>query len=228
MKRCNECGWSNNPMDATKCVKCGAELDDSSEERISFQGVENKEVSNDSKKTVIGRVSDEKPLDSNNPTLKKENLIDGDCPSCGYTLRPGALTCPNCGEAVNKVEKDNIKDIIMDKPKDKKKTMMFGDAEFNQVITESYSMSLTETSGKKVEFNIDGTDKNIGRKDIDENNMSISSSHATFSVNKGKLNIEDTSSNNMTFVKAKGKTEVNDGDVIILGNQMFKVKFEKK
>ena len=216
MKRCYECGWSNNPMDATKCVKCGAELDDSSVERISFQGVEKKEVSNNSKKTVIGIVSEENALDFNNPTLKKENLIDGDCPSCGYTLRPGSLTCPNCGEDVNKIHK-NIK-----------KTMMFGDAEFNQVITESYSMSLIDTSGRKVEFDLDHTEKNIGRKDIDDNNMSISSSHANFSVNNGKLNLEDTSSNNMTFVQVKAKTEVNDGDIIILGNQMFKVKLEKK
>ncbi len=217
MKRCNECGWSNNPTDEANCKKCGAPLDESSDERISFQGVETRDENADSKKTVIGRKSDKKALDENNPTLKKEDLQEGICQSCKYPLRGGSLICPNCGASVNKK-----KDI------NSKKTLMFGDSGFNQINPEAYYLSLSDQNGNKFEFELNDQVKKIGRNELDENNKSISSSHAQFSVVNGKLKLEDVSSNSMTFTQVKDKTELNDEDIIILGNQTYKLNFKSK
>ena len=210
MKRCNECGWSNNSTSSSKCEKCGASLDGSSKNEISET---NTEPNFDSKKTVIGRKSDEKALDEHNPTLKNENLQEGICKSCQYPLRPGALVCPNCGTAVNS-------------QKEEKKTLMFGDDGFDQIISDHYSVVLTDTKGEKLTIDLNDKAKTLGRNDLDENNKSISSSHAKLSVENGVLNIEDMSSNAMTFVQVKDKTELKDGDVIILGNQMYKLNFK--
>ncbi|WP_372793711.1 FHA domain-containing protein [Lutibacter sp.] len=213
MKRCNECGWSNNPADSYKCIKCGSPLDETSQERISFQGVEKKESDSDLKKTIIGRKSDKQALDGTNPTLKKEDLQESSCQYCNYPLRAGSLSCPNCGSSVN----------MTNEPINK--TLMFGDTGFNNLNTETFAISLSDQSGNKFEFDIQNQEKQIGRSELDENNKSISSSHAQFSVVNGKLNLEDISSNAMTFVQVKDKTELNDGDVVILGNQMYKLKF---
>jgi len=66
-------------------------------------------------------------------------------------------------------------------------------------------------------------ENNLNRDKLDPGNMTItSSSQAIVQQRGGKWLIRDTSSMQTTFVKVQGEMELRDGDIILMGNKIFK------
>ena len=62
----------------------------------------------------------------------------------------------------------------------------------------------------------------LNRGNLEQNNMSITSrTQATLTYEDGKLYIVDGSDFKTTFVQARQKTELHEGDIILMGDRMF-------
>ena len=62
----------------------------------------------------------------------------------------------------------------------------------------------------------------LNRGNLEQNNMSITSrTHATITYEDGKFYIVDGSDFKTTFVQARQKTELHEGDIILMGDRMF-------
>ena len=68
----------------------------------------------------------------------------------------------------------------------------------------------------------------LNRENLDEENMTLSGGeHAALAFKDGKWTIEDKSSNGATFVQANRPIELADGDMIILGQKIFRFRLKK-
>lgn len=128
MKRCNNCGWTNNPDSASFCEKCNSPLSNSQpvaqvdpKENIGGQGDFNLKgtiLEMGSSKISKGMSKKDAPLHK-----KTNRLVDvevntqreaGNCPSCGYPLRSGCMQCPKC-HTVIEATKPNLQEKLIDK-----------------------------------------------------------------------------------------------------------------
>ena len=72
------------------------------------------------------------------------------------------------------------------------------------------------------ELTFSGDEVVLNRGNLEQNNMSITSrTQATVTCEDGKFYIVDGSDFKTTFVQAKNKTELHDGDIILMGDRMF-------
>lgn len=72
------------------------------------------------------------------------------------------------------------------------------------------------------ELSFSGEEVILNRGNLEQNNMSITSrTQATVTNEDGKFYIIDGSDFKTTFVQAKNKTEIHDGDIILMGDRMF-------
>lgn len=204
--RCNNCGW-NNPETNSKCEKCGATL--SSHAPNPYQ----REVVNDVlKKTVIDAEA----------FGEQEKSIGNVCPKCGYPMREGTTVCPQCGYGAsgNVVQQP----VIHFQKQETVNPYMNLNAGQSCTLTPIARADETNVpapqsfTGESIELNRDNTDKG---------NMTITSKvQAQLVFENGNWYIEDKSSQRTTFVLAKEKMALKDGDVILLGNRQFVFKAE--
>ncbi len=204
--RCNNCGW-NNPETNSKCEKCGATL--SSHAPNSYQ----REAINDVlKKTVIDAEA----------FGEQEKPISNVCPKCGYPMREGTTVCPQCGygasgnvgqqPVVHFQKQETVNPYVnLNAGHSCTLTPIARADETNVPAPQSYT-------GESIELNRDNTDNG---------NMTITSKvQAQLMFENGNWYIEDKSSQKTTFVLAKEKVALKDGDVILLGNRQFVFKAE--
>jgi hypothetical protein len=65
----------------------------------------------------------------------------------------------------------------------------------------------------------------LNRENTDAKNTTITSvAQANVTLENGKWTIEDKSEYKTTFVQAARKIEIQDGDLILLGNQLYRFK----
>ena len=200
--RCNNCGW-NNPETNSKCEKCGAAL---SAPRQSQQADMNENL----KKTIVDADAFGQQVNSNV------------CPKCGYPMREGTTVCPQCGygasgnvgqQPVAHIQKQETVNpyVNLNAGHSCVLTPIARDNEKNVPAPQSYT-------GETIELNRDNTDNG---------NMTITSKvQAQLTFENGNWFIEDKSSQKTTFVLAKEKVALKDGDVILLGNRQFMFKAE--
>ena len=73
-----------------------------------------------------------------------------------------------------------------------------------------------------IDLEYEGKEVILTRDNTEADNGSITShEQALLSYNNGKWSIEDKSEQGTTFVRASRKIELNNGDVILLGNRLF-------
>lgn len=226
-QRCGECGWPNNADSASDCEKCGASLSASSPvappASPSTMGVA------DGKKTVMGGGHNLPAWDAgssgnsgNTPAGNTDSSLK--CSSCGfYPLRAtpsSTAPCPNCGftgagGAQPTVVEGQSKAHL-------KKTQMFGEISFDDAKPSKFKL----VENNQQERSFEGKSVTIGREEIDPENFSLSTEHATFEQVDGKWMLSNQSSNGFTFIQVKGRVEVQDGDIIVIGNKIFQFKPE--
>lgn len=199
--RCNFCG-TMNPAGSKKCRSCNATLVES---------------------MVKGNYQDfssEKRM----PTQSEDSSVVNECcPSCGYVLRPGSRVCPNCQNAKDQAIGDDMNHFV-------KKG---GSPDRNQSIPiwnideSEFRIGLCDKNGNISNAkSYTGGDVVLGREELAPNDNHISRKHIQITNEGGQWYIEDVSSTNQTYLVVKGKTPIDSGDVLVLGNKFFR--FEVK
>lgn len=215
--RCLFCGW-DNPQGRTKCEKCNEPLQAGTVEaspsnvherpttrRQGNGGVLGKETVRESKSGIPGAVPEEKNV----------------CPDCGYTLENGS--CPSCGykkpdpsvSGASSAATEGRKTV---RPIRKEKEVAF--------ILTPISEKTGEPEGDVLSFK--GNELSLNRENTAPKNDTITSSEqAVVSHKEGCWFIEDRSEYKTTFVQAARKIELQDGDLILLGNQLYRFESSK-
>ena len=222
--RCQFCGW-DNPQGKNSCEKCGKPLEaDNSVEpsnipsgsidrdhSTSRQATSNKEL----KATVREKKS--RQMDSTDAQKRDEA-----CPICGYTLENGM--CSSCGysnenNGPEKVVDNNVPNEEVEEEFSGKDTIRP-----HRKGGHFYLTPISEKTGQPESDPIlyKGNTVVLNRANTDSSNKAITSrQQAEVCCEDGKWSIVDKSEFKTTFVQAVRKIELNDGDLILLGTQLY-------
>jgi len=236
--RCKNCGW-NNPEDQTKCEKCKTSLSGLSE-NVPVEG-------GAPKKTIEGCPQCGYPLkraekscpqcgkvfENEMPVVEKaipiiENEIPTPavvkappaakkiCPFCKSTVPETALFCSNCGASLTKERRSPEGTVVpfLDyepvKAPECSLTLLIRD-------NESGNQSLLRFSGNVIKLN---------RSNTEPGNQTITSKvQAELTYENDKWYIQDKSTLKTTYIYTGEKTELKQGDIIVLGNRLFEFNF---
>ena len=201
--RCPICG-TMNPVGSNKCRSCYALLDGA-----TIKENHSPQYSNGSGQTSNMR----------QPTIKEEDseVVSNEpstCPKCGYVLRPGVVMCPIC------------KATLQEKPDSNRNKTVPGWEIENQ--TPTFQIGICDANGNissPKEYTTQ--DIKLGRGDLYEDDKHISREHIHIMNEGGKWYVEDISSTHQTFLALKNKTQIEDGDVLVIGNRFFKFETKK-
>lgn len=215
--RCQFCGW-DNPQGKESCEKCDKPL---VAERASAE-VHPEVLTPD----YHNRPTDRKAEAAFNPkaTVRESALgtkesapKQGLCPDCGYQLEDGK--CSACGYcATSEVEAPSP--II---PEDVRKTIrpIRKSEKSSSFRLTPISEETGEPEGEALTF--EGSEVILNRDNTDAANPTITSQEQAYvAFTNGKWVIVDKSEYKTTFVQAARATELQSGDLILLGNQLYR------
>lgn len=217
--RCDFCGW-DNPDSAEICEKCHKPL-----QKGNFGKESARNMTEDDKAT--------RRQHSNNVSILKETIkesmvnnplknINKECPECGYDLENGM--CSNCGysetlkyENAEKSQQDSLDNIKTTRRPDRKNRKE--DKKTRFVLTPISESG--EAEGDLIDFS--GNVISLNRANTAPENSTITSQvQAVITHEDDKWYIEDRSELKTTLVRAARKIELQNGDWILLGNQLFR------
>lgn len=249
--RCKNCGWPNKPGESAcvKChtplMPSYDQLDPSNGAEMSQSSRPL------SKTVLEGAVFDEKRQNDNpqgnSERANSGNSVNSDtltnCPKCGYPLRAGVEKCPNCrfllvpNQQPQDQECPRSHNGMEDAPMRRQtRVASANETKGNYKGTVNpYMMSLEadptftlkpirrmDERHDFAEQEYEGDEVVLNRDNTERNNLSITSKQQAVVTNiDGRWFIEDKSEQKTTFVQASCKTELHDGDIILLGNRMF-------
>ncbi len=203
--RCNFCG-TMNPAGAKKCCSCNASLEGS----IVRERINSLPPNHDSHRFSSSEMRQ--------PTVGEDyEERNSSCPVCGYVLRPGVKVCPNCQN--NLEQKD-------ENEKGSRQSASFSRNQSEPVwnmANPEFKIGLCDKNGNLGEsktYTVD--DVILGREELAPNDNHISRKHIHVTNEGGQWYIEDVSSTHQTYLVVKGKTPIDNGDVIVLGNKYFR------
>lgn len=170
-----------------------------------------------------------------------DDLVPCSNPECGYLNAKMAKVCPKCKtplqQAVTSLTSDESSEKINNinstarvqyavDPLTKgtidpyrKLTTLTPACAFEMVKKEGESID-DDSISKKFEFNNETIALN--RQNLDEKNNSITSKvQAELSYENGKWYLTDKSELKTTFIQVSGKTELRNGDIILMGDRRF-------
>lgn len=203
-KRCPICS-TMNPAGSQKCRSCNALLDGS--------------VVKENYATEFSR-GGAQTFDLRQPTLKEADseVVSNKthkCPKCGYEMRAGARVCPACHAALREEETPS-----------RSKTIPGWEMESQ---TPTFRIGTCDAKGEmsnSKEFTTQ--DIKLGRNELYEGDNHISREHIHIVNEGGRWYVEDISSTHQTFLALKGKMQIEDGDVLVIGNRFFKFETKKQ
>lgn len=219
--RCNNCGWEN-PDSNSKCEKCGTPLNGGQQHRV--EPIATNVVADNLKSTVFeadvfGELK--------SPIVSSEN----ECPKCGYPLRQGSMVCPNCKYEVQNKKMEEKQNIMS-----KQNLNVVGSGTINPWINVPTKRQCkltpitapTEDKLEAISFK-EGEIHNLNRANLESENPTITSQcQAQLSCDEnGNWHIEDHSTQKTTFIHVNEKTQLKDGDIILMGNRQFVFNVEK-
>ncbi len=225
--RCDHCGWSNNPEDATRCQKCNQEL------IVPIQA-----QSLDMLETV------------------KMNDCLSECKKCGYPISAEVSVCPNCGFSVQPVRdashkpkseaagamKATVRDISVPSQSVLKKTIPLGGRSHSSHEKSVGSVEQEQQARKVRPFNetirIDDVHAPAVTKkifpdtalfrlrpldmDVPESFAFGTDTNASFEYDDGQWYIADGSGTDSTFVCASRRIALEKGDVVVIGGRRYR------
>lgn len=217
MKTCTVCGYKENTDISEVCPKCKSTLNVPSK-------VE--------KKTVIGAGYPANRLATKNTLISNANAIDYttsqlNCSNCNYPLRVGEAVCPSCGnEHLNSSTiSDNFNSpILIPKlmhPNPKSKTTKR--LEDFSLEAEIPVIKLKPLNNKRLtELESSQGILEASRETIDSNDESLSSkNHIVIQFKDGKWFISNQATNKAVFVQVNKEVELNNDDLILLGEKKY-------
>lgn len=217
--RCQFCGW-DNPQGKDTCEKCKKPLVNDSSERNDVDSVavsDNHSRPTDRKATgTFNAKATVREVPSGSSPIPTDNAV---CPKCGYNLENGE--CPSCGYNVHEqvaptpAGQDNVQNL-----RKTTRPVRKGDKEGSFTL-----IPISEETGKPegAPLSYEGNEIILNRENTDEKNNTITSlEQAKVTFENGKWNITDKSEYKTTFVQAAHKIELQSGDLILLGNQLYR------
>ena len=204
--RCQNCGWSN-PEGATVCEKCKQPLS-ATQSNPTYQSQTQPE---NLRKTV----RESTPVGVHSEPYV--SMKDGCCPKCGYPVAPGSDACPSCGTGITSTTAS-----AQEKPLKRNATI-------NPWSRRDNFCTLTpiDWNGRiiNLEKPIEEFEEEVvlTRDNTMPSNKTITSQEqALLKFQDGHWTIIDKSDQHTTFVLANREMEVHNGDIIMLGNQLFR------
>lgn len=220
--RCQFCGW-DNPQGKENCEKCNKPLMINEPEQ---QSNANQSVANNHERPTNRQVNESfnpkktlRESDLNASKTVREASAVNKCPECGFDMEDGA--CANCGYSVD--VKEGPKTGESAKVSDVRKTVRpqrKGEKEGIFTLTPiSEETGLPE--GETLSF--EGNEISLNRNNTDPKNSTITSlEQAKICFKDGKWGIVDSSEYQTTFVQASQNIELKSGNLILLGNQLYR------
>lgn len=195
--RCSFC-QTLNPPGTKKCRGCNASLEGSVirdfDRGNKFNAGANVEAS-----------------EMRQPTQKEESSeVSNHCPKCGYPLRPGSNECPQCNENVQQKDQSKKKDAGQSVPiwNIESSEFRIGPCDKNGAISNAKAYTTDDIV--------------LGREELYPDNNNISRQHIHITNENGRWYVEDVSSTHQTFLIVKKKVQIENGDVLVLGNKFFR------
>lgn len=234
---CPECGY---PLagEYSSCPNCGADFSgESEEESAEKQNVPSKE-SQHAESTPSSKVSKRNCKNKKNTeddlavqgtiglsALKKEEVESDEdilctCEKCGEEISATFQFCPKCGTEVRQRTLQGLRHKKKDETEEVPKPTI--KSEFLLTIIPEEDEDITTEA-----IHFEGAEVMLNRKNTEPSNRTITSKEqaVVFSEN-GRWYIENRSEYDSTLILAKRKMEIQDGDIIMLGDRRFK--FESK
>lgn len=225
----HECPYCHTPVRATVQTETQAEIIDEGGNEYAekeTQVAEELPVSDDNPVSqVFPAVSEEEQL----PSVNEES---GSCPSCGARVPADAKFCLSCGssmvqhptarpEAVPRINRVGMGTV-------RNATVIPGFGDERVAVAERVhycTLRRREWPGETVRYTpttYSGDEIVLNRMNTDQNNNTITSKQqAVITCEDGQWYIEDRSALQSTYVRVNGKTPINPGDIILLGNREF-------
>lgn len=184
------------------------------------------------------------------PVRNESPAAEHQCPKCGYPLRPDAIKCPNCRSLVGAPAPASATPAP-EAPEAPKPSMQrqatvgvfdaVGKVDANitgtinplvQRIVPEFALTLQPRDGEKINttpLEFEGDSVSLNRNNVEPANNSITSKEqAVIYYEDGKWYIEDRSAFKTTFVQAGHKTELHNGDTILMGSRMMTFNCDEK
>jgi ribosomal protein L40E len=208
---CKNCK-TENPATALRCSKCNAPFDGS----LAIRPEE-----------IPALHATQKMQDN------KDQWELKDCPSCGYPNKSIADNCVSCGEALYPTTKSNnpTQEKQETKPTVKSAQAVNKNATINPWVDAAPSESNTfvlepldahfQSMDKKLAF--DGAEVDLNRANLEKDNATITQkTQASISRKDGQWVLNDKSEMKTTFIKTGADHPLNDGDILLMGNRLFR------
>lgn len=249
---CKNCR-SNNAMDALKCQKCNAPLDGSmilnnlNQSRQKEPQLQCKNCKTPNLVDALKCVNCNAPLDgsmvlqSTSKTAKKmkhstavfyssnQAAPTQQCSRCFYPNESGTNTCLQCGHTLilpaNNINLEIEKTASNKSPK--ASTMTINPWIEKPKKQAQFVLVSLESDGKteKNKRSFGGEKVDLNRANLDKENITITSDvQASIVYSENGWSIENKSAMGTTFIKVNGQVGLQDGDIILMGNRLFKFK----
>jgi uncharacterized Zn finger protein (UPF0148 family) len=226
--RCNNCGWDNS-INQSHCEKCKVPLQGAS---VSARPPEPAEVNAPICGTIKGAAADQPYLDT--PADNMQGAVTEDAkiryctyPGCGYPLLPGSTVCPKCNTPVEPNPRSQAGPPPNSAVPGKKGSSATGTINpYIQAKADYISLQPLVRDGEKsltvLEFS--GKEITLNRENLESGNLSITGKvQAELKVENGKWFLQDKSAMHTTFLLVSQPTEIRNGDIILMGDRLFKV-----
>ena len=220
--KCQFCNW-DNPEGRTRCEKCDHELQPDAAESPSH--VHDRPTT---RKPADGSVSNLKKTINENEFRRQKEHLGGTvseemnvCPNCHLKLEDGE--CPSCGytESQNDDKQKNENKMNANKNKETQRWDPKADVVKGRFVLTPLSGKTREPESDPIPFT--GNEIELNRENTDPENSTITSkTQAIVSYENGKWTISDESELRSTFVQTARKIELENGDLILLGNQLYR------
>lgn len=218
--RCQFCGW-DNPEEKVNCEKCNKPLTASDKSMLSSaQGAQHRPTRMMSQEMPPRSLKATVPEGAMGRNLKAEQNV---CPECGYPMEDSV--CPQCGYHIPGGGKtgSRVKTVHEHALAEGKKTVRpkrKGEKEGRFILT-PISEETGQPEGDLLEY--EGNEIVLNRDNTDPKNTTITShEQAVVFFENGQWGIEDRSELKTSFVQASRRIELKKGDIILLGNQLYR------
>ena len=213
--RCKFCGWPN-PDGKDRCEKCNKPLDNTSEIKDNMATIDNHDRPTDRQVNKFNPKATLPEYAVKEQQMKKNT----ECPECGYTLDNDGI-CSSCGYSVNETH-EKLQEPIVSSNQGRKtmRPIRKGEKEGRFVLTPISEETGLPEGGPMV---FEGNEVNLNRDNTAPKNHTITSqTQAVVRCENGKWFIIDKSEYKTTFVQAREYIDLENGGLILLGNQLFK------
>ena len=212
--RCQNCGWSN-PDGASLCEKCKQPLDviqsnnATSREHEQYQPIQ---------ESIRKTIRESRPYGGEEKQSVQEQ--EGFCPKCGYPVVPGSGFCPSCGSELSSASISNTPQPKRSIPRNATINPWARRDNYCSLSPIDWNGQVIANAGHKEEFQDQAL---LTRENTMPENKTITSKEQAELVFKdGHWTIVDKSEQHTTFVLASREIELQNGDIVMLGNQLFR------